>query len=146
MDWLHLLQTALHFDQHVGSAAAQYGAAIYAMLFAIIFCEIAFIPLFFLPGDPLLFICGAFCATGAISIWIVMPVLFVATVAGSVVSYRVGRAIGSTVFTRDYRWLDKAALQRTHAFYEEHGGLTFLLSPYIAVVRTFAPSSAASPP
>jgi membrane-associated protein len=68
-----------------------------------------------------------------------MPVLFVATVAGSVVSYLIGNAIGRKVFSREYRWLDKAALQRTHAFYEQHGGLTFLLSPYIAVVRTFAP-------
>lgn len=103
------------------------------------FCEIAFLPLFFLPGDPLIFICGAFCATGAISLWIVMPLLFVATVAGSAVNFRIGRAIGQKVFTQDYRWLDQAALQRTHRFYEEHGGITFLLSPFIAVVRTFAP-------
>jgi membrane-associated protein len=139
MDWHQLLHLALHFDQHLGSAIAEYGVAVYALLFAIVFCEIAFLPLFFLPGDPLIFICGAFCATGAISLWIVMPLLFVATVAGSAVNFRIGRAVGQKVFTHDYRWLDKAALQRTHRFYEEHGGITFLLSPFIAVVRTFAP-------
>jgi membrane-associated protein len=139
MDWLNLLQMVLHFDQRLGGAVTQYGIAVYAMLFLVIFVEIGFIPLFFLPGDPLLFICGAFCATGALDVWIVMPVLFAATVAGSIVDYQVGKAIGHRVFSHDYRWLDKAALQRTHAFYEEHGAITFLLSPFIAVVRTFAP-------
>jgi membrane-associated protein len=139
MDWMQFLQMALHFDQHLGTAAAQYGTAVYAMLFAVVFCEIAFIPLFFLPGDPLIFLCGAFCAAGAIRLGIVLPLLFAATVAGSLVSYGIGRAVGQQVFSRDYRWLDKAALLRTRAFYESHGGITFLLSPYIAVVRTFAP-------
>ncbi len=139
MDLMQFLHVVLHFDQHLGDAIAQHGTAVYVILFAIIFVEIGIVPMFFLPGDPLLFLCGAFCATGAISIWIVAPVLFAATVAGSVVSYLSGRAIGARVFTRDYRWLDKAALLRTHAFYEHHGGVTFLLSPFIAVVRTFAP-------
>lgn len=139
MDWGQLSQLVLHFDQHIGAFAAQYGTAIYAMLFAIVFCEIGFIPLFFLPGDPLIFICGAFCATGAIKLWIVMPVLFAATVCGSLLSYYTGCAIGQQVFTRDYRWLDKAALNRSHTFYERNGSVTFLLSPFIAVVRTFAP-------
>jgi len=68
-----------------------------------------------------------------------MPVLFAATIAGSVVNYAIGRSIGRRVFTQNYRWLDKAALAKSHAFYENHGGATFLLSPYLAVVRTFAP-------
>lgn len=136
---MQILQLVLHFDRHLGDAIAQYGTLVYFMLFAIVFCEMAFLPLFFLPGDPLLFICGAFCAMGGISPWVVMPVLFVAAVAGSMVNYGIGRRIGRSVFTRDYRWLDRAALRRTHAFYEDHGGVTFLLSPFIAVVRTFAP-------
>lgn len=139
MDVMQLLHVVLNFDRYLGSAIAQHGTTIYAILFAIIFVQIGVVPMFFLPGDPLLFLCGAFCATGAISIWIVGPLLFAATVAGSVLSYWSGRAVGQRVFTHDYRWLDKVALLRTHAFYEDHGGLTFLLSPFIAVVRTFAP-------
>jgi membrane-associated protein len=139
MDVMQLLQYALHFDQHFASAIAQHGTAIYVILFAIICVEIGVVPFFFLPGDPLLFLCGAYCATGAISILIVVPLLFAATVAGSLLSYGSGRVIGGRAFTHDYRWLDKAMLLRTHAYYEQHGGLTFLLSPFIAVVRTFAP-------
>lgn len=139
MDLMHLLQIALHFDRNLGGLIARYGTAVYAMLFAIVFVEIGFLPLFFLPGDPLIFICGAFAATHALNVWLVILVLFTATVAGSIVNFLIGRAIGEKVYTAEYRWLDRHALQKAHAFYEARGGLTFLLSPYIAVVRTFAP-------
>jgi membrane-associated protein len=139
MQLMQLLQITLHFDRNLGGLIAQYGTAVYAMLFAIVFVEIGFLPLFFLPGDPLIFLCGAFAATGALSVWLVIPVLFAATVAGSIVNFLIGRKIGEKVYTADYRWLDKHALHKAHAFYEARGGLTFLLSPFIAVVRTFAP-------
>ncbi len=139
MQLMQMLQIALHFDQHLSSLIVQYGTAVYAMLFIVVFVEIGFLPLFFLPGDPLIFICGGLSATGALNVWLVIPVLFAATVAGSIVDYAIGRAIGEKVYTANYRWLDKNALRRAHAFYEARGGLTFLLSPFIAVVRTFAP-------
>jgi membrane-associated protein len=142
MQLMQMLQIALHFDQHLSSLIVQYGTAVYAMLFIIVFVEIGFLPLFFLPGDPLIFICGGLSATGALNVWLVIAVLFAATVAGSIVDYAIGRAIGEKVYTADYRWLDKNALRRAHAFYEARGGLTFLLSPFIAVVRTFAPFAA----
>lgn len=139
MDFMHVLQVALHFDQHLGAFSAQYGTAVYAMLFAIIFVEVAFLPLFFLPGDPLVFICGAFAATGVLDPWLAGLALFAATVAGSIVNYGIGRAIGEKVYSARSPWIDRHALLKAHAFYEARGGLTFLVSPFIAVVRTFAP-------
>lgn len=139
MDLLNLFQIALHLDQHLTTLIEQFGTAVYALLFVVVFVEYGFLPLFFLPGDPLIFICGALAATGALNAWIVAPVLFVATVAGSIVGYGLGRAVGEKVYTADYRWLNKHALRKAHAFSEARGGLTFLLSPYIAVLRTFAP-------
>jgi membrane-associated protein len=139
MDSLSLWQLLLHFDQHLGAAIAHYGPLVYAILFAVVFAEIGVLPLFFLPGDPLLFICGAFCASGYLSLWVLMPLLFVAALGGSLLNYGVGRAIGMKVLGRQLRWIDQAALERTHRFYAEHGDVTFLLSPFIAVVRTFAP-------
>ena len=136
---MSLLQTILHLDQYLHIVIMQYGSLVYALLFAIVFCEMAFLVLFFLPGDPLLFISGALCAAGAMNIWILMVLLFTAAVAGSIVNYWLGNAIGQRVFVRDYKWLNREALEKTHAFYEKHGGITFLLSPFIAVVRTFAP-------
>lgn len=134
-----LWQLLLHFDQHLGAAIAHYGPLVYVMLFVIVFAEIGVLPLFFLPGDPLLFICGAFCASGYLNLWVLMPLLFVATLGGSLLNYSVGRVVGMKVLSRQPRWVDQAALQRTHLFYARHGDVTFLLSPFIAVVRTFAP-------
>lgn len=139
MDFAQFLPMLLHFDRHLGSLIAQHHVLVYAMLFLVVFGEIGVLPLFFLPGDPLLFLCGAFCATGALNIWILVPLLVAATVLGSMLNYWTGHTIGHKAYSLNYRWLDRAALQKTHAFYERHGHITFILSPFIAVVRTFAP-------
>lgn len=136
---MEFLQVLLHFDHYLGTVITQYGTWIYLLLFGIVFCETALIPLFFLPGNPLLFISGAFCASGLMNIWVLMVALFVAALSGSLVNYRIGRFIGKQIYTRNYRWLDREALLKTHAFYESHGGYSFLFSLFIPVVRTFAP-------
>lgn len=135
----HFSDIVLHFDRYLGDITLQYGAMIYLVLFAIVFLEMAIVPLFFLPGDPLLFIGGAFCASGPMNVGILMALLFVAAVSGSTVNYWIGSAIGRKVFAKNYKYLNRAALQKTHTFYETHGGATFVMSPFIAVIRTFAP-------
>jgi membrane-associated protein len=139
MDFTLFLNMLAHFDQHLGSMIAQYHVAVYAMLFVVVFCEIGVLPLFFLPGDPLLFICGAFCATGALNIWVLMPLLIAAAVLGSTLNYGTGRVVGQKAYERNHPWLNREALARSHAFYERYGHVTFLFSPFVAVVRTFAP-------
>jgi membrane-associated protein len=139
MDFMQFLDMILHVDKYLGIVIDQYGTLIYVVLFAIIFGETGLVVLPFLPGDTLLFIAGAFCASGSMNIWLLMTLLVTAAVAGNTVNYWVGRAIGEKVFTHDYRWLDRAALRRTHVFYENHGGKTIILSRFIPVVRTFAP-------
>ena len=136
---MEFLQILLHFDRYLGSVITQYGAWIYLLLFGIVYCETALIPLFFLPGNPLLFICGAYCATGMLNVWMVLALLFIAALSGSLVNYTIGRFIGKQVYTRNYRWLDRDALLKTHAFYQSYGGFSFLFSLFIPVVRTFAP-------
>jgi len=139
MDFMQLLDMILHVDKYLGTFITDYGTMVYAVLFAIVFCETGLVVLPFLPGDTLLFIGGAFCATGAINPWLLMTLLLTAAVAGNTINYWIGSAIGHKVFTHDYKWLDKAALQKTHAFYENHGGKTIILARFVPVVRTFAP-------
>lgn len=139
MDWLQLLYAIFHIDHYVATLVAQYGLAFYLLLFAIIFCETGLLPLFFLPGNPLLFICGAFSATGAMNIWLLLATLIAATFLGRSLNYAIGRVVGTKAYTHDYAWLNRAALNRTHAFCEKYGGVTLIISPFIAVVRTFAP-------
>jgi membrane-associated protein len=139
MDFVQFFDLILHVDKYLGTLITQYGTLVYAVLFAIVFCETGLVVLPFLPGDTLLFIGGAFCATGAMNIWLLMALLIIAAVTGNTVNYWIGSAIGHKVFTHDYKWLDKAALQKTHAFYENHGGKTIILSRFVPIVRTFAP-------
>ncbi|RJG00121.1 VTT domain-containing protein [Noviherbaspirillum saxi] len=139
MDLMQFLDMMLHIDKSLGVIIDQYGTMVYVVLFAIVFCETGLVVLPFLPGDSLLFIAGAFCATGAMNEWLLMTLLIIAAITGNTVNYWVGRAIGEKVFTHDYRWLDKDALRKTHAFYENHGGKTIVLARFVPVVRTFAP-------
>lgn len=139
MDFMQLLDMILHVDKSLGILISNYGTMIYAVLFLIVFCETGLVVLPFLPGDTLLFVAGAFCASGEIDPWLLTGLLVTAAVTGNTVNYWVGSAIGHKVFTQDYRWLDKAALHKTHLFYEKHGGKTIILSRFVPVVRTFAP-------
>lgn len=139
MDFLQFFDMILHVDKYLGTFIAEYGTLVYAVLFAIVFAETGLVVLPFLPGDSLLFIAGAYCATGAMNEWLLIALLLIAAISGNTVNYWIGRAIGHKVFTHDYRWLDKEALRKTHAFYENHGGKTIILARFVPVVRTFAP-------
>ncbi|TFW10412.1 hypothetical protein E4K72_01040 [Oxalobacteraceae bacterium OM1] len=139
MDFMQFVDMVLHVDRYLGEVIGQYGTMVYAVLFAIVFCETGLVVLPFLPGDTLLFIGGAFCATGSMHAGLLIVLLVVAAVAGNTVNYWIGNAIGHRVFTHDYKWLDKDALRKTHAFYENHGGKTIVLARFVPIVRTFAP-------
>lgn len=129
----------LHIDQSLGLWVAQYGAWIYLILGLIVFGETGLVVLPFLPGDSLLFIAGAFGASGLLDPVLLGALLILAAILGNTVNYNVGRFIGPKVFSRDYRFLDRKALLRTHGFYERHGGKTIVLSRFLPLFRTFAP-------
>ncbi len=139
MDLMHLFDMLLHVDKSLGTLLAQYGTYVYLVLFAIVFCETGLVVLFFFPGDTLLFIAGAFCATGEMSYPLLTTLLVTAAVTGNTVNYFIGEAVGHRMFTHNYRWINKDALTRTHAFFEKHGGKTIILARFVPVVRTFAP-------
>ncbi len=139
MDFMQLIDVVLHVDQSLDFLIKEYGTLIYMVLFLIVFCETGLVVLPFLPGDTFLFVAGAFCATSKMNIWILMGFLIVAATTGNTLNYWIGSLIGHKVYTHDYRWLDKAALQKAHAFYEHHGGKTIILSRFVPIVRTFAP-------
>jgi membrane-associated protein len=136
---LDFLNMVLHIDQTLGVWVAHYGPWVYLVLFLIIFGETGFVVLPFLPGDSLLFIAGAFGASGHIDPLLLGLLLIVAAVTGNTLNYAIGRYIGPRVFSMNLRFLDRDALMRTHAFYEKHGGKTIVLSRFIPLIRTFAP-------
>lgn len=139
MDFMQFFDMILHVDKTLDVIIQQYGTLVYAVLFAIIFCETGLVVLFFFPGDTLLFIAGALCAVGEMNLVLLNLLLITAAVTGNTLNYWIGEAIGQKVFTHDYRWLNKDALRRTHEFFEKHGGKTIVLARFVPVVRTFAP-------
>ena len=137
-----ILDIFLHLDVHLNAWAAWMGIWLYVVIFVVIFCETGLVVTPFLPGDSLLFACGALAATqgSAISLWILIPVVFVAAVLGDFCNYEIGKWVGPKVFTREKSWLlNKNHLQKAHAFYEKHGGKTIILARFIPIIRTFAP-------
>ena len=129
----------LHLDKHLAEMVARYGAAIYGVLFAIVFLETGIVVTPFLPGDSLLFACGALAATGALDLSLLLVLLPIAAILGDTVNYHIGKYVGPKAFTSTSRWLKREHLERTHAFYEKHGGKTIVLARFVPIVRTFAP-------
>src|SRR6218665_3529634 len=134
------LDLILHLDVYLDLLVNNYGPWIYAILFLVIFCETGLVVMPFLPGDSLLFLAGALCATGSMDPVLLAGLLMVAAITGDSTNYVIGRNVGerlfsnpkSKIFRRDY-------LQRTHDFYDRHGGKTVTLARFLPIVRTFAP-------
>jgi membrane-associated protein len=135
-----LVDLFLHLDRHLDQIITQYGFWTYLLLFLIIFCETGLVVTPFLPGDSLLFAVGAFAARGSISLPASLLLLAVAAIVGDTVNYWIGRKVGPRVFHReDVRLFNRKHLDRTHAFYERHGGKTIVIARFLPIIRTFAP-------
>ncbi len=125
---IHLLSTALS------------GWLGYAALTAIVFTETGLLVGFVLPGDSLLFTIGVVAGAGQLNLLIMMVLLTAACLAGDWCGYLLGRRAGPAIFNRpDSRFFKQEHLQRTHAFYEKHGGKTIIYAKFVPVIRTFAP-------
>jgi len=135
-----LWDIAVHLDRHLAAFLAQHGAWVYALLFAIVFCETGLVVTPFLPGDSLLFVAGAVAATGGIDARLVAATLVAAALCGDNVNYWIGRWIGPRVFrSQDARWFNPRYLARTEAFYERHGGKAVVIARFVPIVRTYVP-------
>ncbi|WP_227814083.1 DedA family protein [Nitrogeniibacter aestuarii] len=130
----------LHLDKHLAVLLAEYGVWVYAILFAIIFCETGLVVTPFLPGDSLLFVAGAAAAAGGMNIWILSGLLFLAAVLGDNTNYWIGRYIGPRVFRwEESKFFNRAAFDKTHSYFETHGGKTIIIARFLPILRTFAP-------
>lgn len=140
MDWLRLgVDFFLHLDQHLARITGDYGIWTYLILFVVVFCETGLVVTPFLPGDSLLFAAGAIAQTGSLNVFWLFVLLSVAAILGDTVNYWIGHYIGPRAFSGEYRFLRKEYLDRTHRFFERHGGKTIILARFVPIIRTFAP-------
>ncbi|MCC7325630.1 MAG: DedA family protein [Burkholderiales bacterium] len=130
----------LSLDQTVAQIATQYGAWVYALLFAIIFAETGLVVFPFLPGDSILFIAGTVVAAAGLDVHLLVALLITAAILGDSVNYTIGHYIGPRVYDRpDSRWFRQEHLRRTQEFYDRYGGVTIIIGRFVPIIRTFAP-------
>lgn len=134
-----IIDIFLHLDKYFSTVLQQYGGLTYVILFLVIFCETGLVVTPILPGDSLLFVVGAFAARGDLDAAMVYVLLCVAATTGNTVNYHIGRFVGPKVFQNDLWFLKKEYLERTHAFYDKHGGKTIVIARFLPIIRTFAP-------
>jgi membrane-associated protein len=135
----HFIEVVLHLDKYLGQVIQNYGIWTYLFLFIIIFMETGFVVTPFLPGDSLIFAAGTLAGLGYMNVWVLYIVLCAAAILGDTVNYWVGHYIGPRAFSGNVRFLKKEYIDRTHAFYEKHGGKTIIIARFIPIIRTFAP-------
>ncbi|QDY42548.1 DedA family protein [Candidatus Pantoea soli] len=143
MEFIHfIVDFILHIDVHLAELVAQYGVWIYAILFLILFCETGLVVTPFLPGDSLLFVAGALAALPGndLNVHLMVTLLVIAAVLGDAVNYTIGRLFGEKLFSNpNSKIFRRSYLDKTHAFYDRHGGKTIILARFVPIVRTFAP-------
>lgn len=129
----------LHLDKHLGQIISDYGGWTYGILSLTIFCETGLVVAPFLPGDSLLFAAGALAAVGALNPHYLFLLLAIAGILGNTANYSIGRFVGPKVFTSNSRFFKKQYLEKTHQFYEKHGGKAVIIGRFLPVFRTFVP-------
>ncbi|HNY03245.1 MAG TPA: DedA family protein [Bacteroidales bacterium] len=131
----------LHIDVHLQLWVTEYRSWTYLLLFLIIFMETGFVVTPFLPGDSLIFAAGTIAALDGhpLQVAIVIPLLVGAAFGGDNANYFIGRLLGKTVYEKNYRLIRREYLDKTHAFYEKHGGKTIIIARFMPIIRTFAP-------
>lgn len=134
-----LFDFIIHIDKHLVDITAQYGVLTYAILFAIIFAETGLVFTPFLPGDSLLFAAGAIAALGSLDVHTLAGLLIAAAILGDNTNYWIGRYIGPKLCEKYPRFIKKQYLDKTHAFFERHGGKTIIIARFMPIIRTFTP-------
>ncbi len=132
-----LVDLFLHLDGYMSQVISQYGAWTYVLLFVVIFIETGFVVTPFLPGDSLLFAAGTFAALGSLDLYLLLGLLIVAAIGGDTVNYWIGHYLGDRAY--NIKWIKREYMDKTHAFFEKHGGKTIFLARFVPIVRTFAP-------
>jgi membrane-associated protein len=136
INWLDLFGA---LDRFLLAVAHEHGALAYGLLFLIVFSETGLVFMAFLPGDSLLFVAGAIAAGGALHVLPLAGTIVLAAALGNALNFAIGAWLGSKIYDGSIGWIDRGALDRTHAFFERHGGKTLIAARFMPVVRSFAP-------
>jgi membrane-associated protein len=138
MEYIHAsIDFILHIDKHLHEFTDNYGTLTYILLFIIIFCETGLVVCPFLPGDSLMFAAGALAGAGLLNPILLFVIMFLAAVSGDTANYHVGKKFGHVIIRK--KFIKQKHLDKTHDFFEKHGGKTIVYARFVPIVRTLAP-------
>ncbi|MEG1413328.1 MAG: hypothetical protein RSC56_07405 [Acidaminococcaceae bacterium] len=101
----------MHFDRYIPLVMENYGSLVYFLLFAIIFCETGLVVTPFLPGDSLLFACGALAATAdSLHLTTLTLICLVAAILGDSCNYWIGEEFGHKLLAKHEKLIKPEAV------------------------------------
>lgn len=136
---MNFIEELLHFDRYIPMIMDNYGVLIYVLLFLIIFCETGLVVTPFLPGDSIIFACGALAAISGMNIVVLIIVFLAAAILGDGANYLIGKKLGEKLVNSNNRFIKKSYIDKAQSFYEKYGSKAIVLARFVPIVRTFAP-------
>lgn len=138
---MYFIDIILHLDKHLPEIMTAYGSFIYCILFAVVFCETGLVVTPFLPGDSLLFACGALAAAApeSMNITLIAGIFLVSSILGDACNYMIGEKFGNALLNMNTKLIKPEHVDKASAFYEKHGHKAIFLARFVPIVRTFAP-------
>ena len=136
VNWVDLFGS---MDRFLVAIAHLYGPFVYLALGLIFMLQTGLVFMAFLPGDSLLFVAGAVAASGQFRLDLLIVSLVAGAVVGNIANFWLGVWLGRKVFDGNVRWIDAESVNKTHSFFERHGGKTVMVALFVPLVRSFAP-------
>lgn len=138
--YTNFFEYILHFDRYLPIVMDMYGHWIYAILFLIVFCETGLVVTPFLPGDSLLFACGALAATPAgLDLTTLIMLFLVSAILGDACNYMIGEEFGYRILRKHPKLINPEHIKKAEDFYAKHGHKAIVLARFAPIVRTVAP-------
>lgn len=137
-----LYEILFHTNQALYAIVSENVYEAYLVLFLIIFLETGLIIFPFLPGDGLLFSAGVIAASSDLNIYVLVPILIIAAIAGNYFNYSIGKKVGEKIEHSQnkfvHRYLVKSIIQ-TRKFYDKYGKRSIIIGRFFPVIRTYIP-------
>jgi membrane-associated protein len=118
------------------------GAAIYAVVFALVFCEDALFFGFVLPGETAAVLGGVLAGQHKVSVYWMAVLVVVAAVSGDSVGYEVGRRFGPRILETKALRGRHVHIDRARDLIRRRGPTAVFLGRFIAFFRALIPSLA----
>lgn len=112
----------------------------FGFIFLIIFIETGVVVMPFLPGDSLLFASGVFAHEGALNLFILLAVAWIAAILGDQMNFFIGHFFGQKIIeSGKVKAMTPERIEKSQKFLDKWGALAVFLGRFFPFIRTFVP-------